>query len=548
MTSKTIAKPCAQSTLTVAAPVPTAAPFDLIQEFKNERERNGLDQAALAAKVGCTVSDIRKIERGVGNVAVLFRAMAIMHFDLTGIAPGTLMCSRLRRTRERRKTWSVERFADKCNLPAKRIADLEQGVGRVEDFLTVLKTLAPNYNRRGGAGGKGGDKDSRCITDDLADATKSCFGEGRVDFDPCANFLSPVKPERGCYWELGQDGLAASWEGRFVFVNPPFSNLAVWTNYGLAQWNAGKIEILALLIPTRTDTSFFVEALNRGAAVFFFGERLKFIKPDGTVEASKITTMLVVFGSNQQQRAAFGALQKGVWVELAKGLSNEESNREQNERAPSCTERQEKNFQTSCPDSQPPAHVKDEGTKIPAERVPADIQELEAYYRDPHGLRKRAEFYARRCQTDADDLLSDAIERALRYPRWGGGVRERMDGILSSSSSTINRARARAKLRGVELVSTADGHILDKAFPITPDVDEDRERERKRQASADALARLCRGDPVMSSLVDGIGAGLRGKRLQSAMGVSELELATVRRRLKRKAFACLRGDHNDRHH
>lgn len=195
----------------------------------------------------------------------------------------------------------------------------------LSDLLLVLRTLAPNFNRRGGSGGNGGDKDSRFTDEATVNALKLAFGD--ITFDPCAHSKSPVKPKGGCYFELGHDGLAEPWVGEFVFMNPPFTKLAAWTTCALLQWRAGQIGILACLIPTRTDSLFFKEALLAGASAFFFGGRLKFVKPDGTVEASKITTMLVVFGSTACQRATFAAHQKGVWVATSEGENGKPAQR-----------------------------------------------------------------------------------------------------------------------------------------------------------------------------------------------------------------------------
>lgn len=529
MKSTTIAKACASATLTCTVPVP----FDLLGELKAEREAHGISQADLAARMGCTEFEIHAVECGYGRFEILVRMMDALHVDLTKIASGTFLHLRLKKTREETRRWTVARLAEKSGLPIHVIENLEHGFGLVRDFLDVLRILAPKYNRRGGKGGKGEDKDS-CFTHPLTvTALKTSFG--RITFDPCAHSLSPVKPANGCYFELGQDGLATPWEGRFVFMNPPFSRLTAWTTYALEQWRGGKIKLLACLVPTRTDTRFFFEALISGAAVFFFGNRLKFTKPDGTIEASKITTMLVVFGSSARQRAEFGKQQEGVWVKLAAGPGGETTLREAREATSSEDMRREQNSRTSCPNSSVSAHAEEEASAGP-DKAPCPImQELEAEFRNPHGLRKRAEYYGRRCQTDPDDLLSAAIERALRRPEWDQGVRERIESILSSIASTINRARARAKLRGTDLMSLDDGTIVDRQFPCLHDPAEAAEMESRRRGSEKALDMIARGEPKLRALINGIGLGLRGKHLQINMGVTELQLATLRRRLKRSA-------------
>lgn len=166
------------------------------------------------------------------------------------------------------------------------------------------------------------------------------------------------------------------------------------------------------------------------------------------------------------------------------------------------------------------------------------MKELGAEFRNPNGLHMRAKFYGRRCQVDPDDLLSIAIERALRRPHWENGVRERIESILASLCSTINRARARARLRGVDLVSL-DGSIVDRLFPVARDPAVANEVEARRRGSEKALELIAKGDPKLNTLINGLGLALRGKKLRMDMGITELQLAALRRRLKRSAqVAC----------
>ena len=203
--------------------------------------------------------------------------------------------------------------------------------------------------------------------------------------------------------------------------------------------------------------------------------------------------------------------------------------------------RRNNNSPTSCPNSSALAH-REENSSSKADQSPCPVMaELEAAFRSPHGLRKRAEHYGRLCQTDPEDLLSIAIERALRRPRWENGVRERIESILSSLASTINRARSRAKLRGVDLVSLGDGVIVDRQFPCHRDLVETSEVEAHRAGSEKALMLIAGGDPILSALIDQIGQGNRGRSLQQKLEIDTVQLATKRRCLKRRAQALCAG-------
>lgn len=288
------------------------AKFDLPTELKETREGLGLTRAQLARLIGAEEKQVRRVENGEGRADIMVRMMNTLKIELTGLAAGPLLHARLRATREMKRGWSIDRLAHKTGVSAQSIEMLEVGEGSVRDLLFILKALAPRFNRRGGKGGADADKDSRFTDEKTARSLEEAFG--RVSLDPCAHPDSSINPIEGYFKQQGQDGLAQPWLGNFVYVNPPFSQLAKWLDKALDEYEKGKIAVLACLIPTRTDTRFFAQALQMGASVFFFGGRLKFRKPDGTIEASKITTMLVVLGSTEEQRNKFQELCEGVWV------------------------------------------------------------------------------------------------------------------------------------------------------------------------------------------------------------------------------------------
>ncbi len=189
--------------------------------------------------------------------------------------------------------------------------------------------------------------------------------------------------------------------------------------------------------------------------------------------------------------------------------------------------RRSKKIRTSCPNKPEPAHD-DTKVKLPTfDPASPEARELEARFRDPRDLKKRAARYARRCQGNADDLLSAALVHALRRPNWVAGVEGRLDGILSSHAHTINRTRRRMEKKGIVLVADNDGAIIDKCFP--------------RRAGAMKALDLIAGDDVeMRILIDGICMSERGRKLRGSLGITELELAALRRRLKRTAQSvCL---------
>lgn len=195
--------------------------------------------------------------------------------------------------------------------------------------------------------------------------------------------------------------------------------------------------------------------------------------------------------------------------------------------------RRDENSRTSCPNKRGSAHGVGEASPAVPERTP--LETLDERFRDPSGLRALAKHHARRCGADPDDLLSDAVVRALRLPNWSNGVDNRLDGVLSSAAFGINRARARRRAAGIVLVAANDETIIDRWGPVTRDAAQELEREAQRAAAAAALEALAGGDPLLSALIDGIGEGLCGADLREKLGVTELKLASLRKKLKRRA-------------
>lgn len=136
----------------------------------------------------------------------------------------------------------------------------------------------------------------------------------------------------------------------------------------------------------------------------------------------------------------------------------------------------------------------------------------------------------------ANELLHEAIFRLLapKASRPDLAIEALLLMKMRSIASSMWRAKRRARESGEGLVpwdfvreqvpstaSYADPHrtLITRA---------DRERFER------ILGSLADGDPKVAQLIDGVGFGLCGKKLCRLMGVSPPELATIRRRLKRR--------------
>jgi hypothetical protein len=73
------------------------------------------------------------------------------------------------------------------------------------------------------------------------------------------------------HFTINDDGLSRPWNGR-VYLNPPYSYIARWTQKLLAEHESGNVHEAIALVPARVDTAWFRPF---GRAVFVSG-RLKF--------------------------------------------------------------------------------------------------------------------------------------------------------------------------------------------------------------------------------------------------------------------------------
>ena len=87
--------------------------------------------------------------------------------------------------------------------------------------------------------------------------------------DPCA---TPTNAKCKRYYTIADDGLSKSWKDEVVFCNPPYGrNIGEWVKK-CAEEEADVV----LLIPARTDTSYFHDYIYGKAKIEFIRGRLKF--------------------------------------------------------------------------------------------------------------------------------------------------------------------------------------------------------------------------------------------------------------------------------
>lgn len=195
----------------------------------------------------------------------------------------------------------------------------------------------------------------------------------------------------------------------------------------------------------------------------------------------------------------------------------------------------EKNLAASCPNHRGngPKVANDDEPYLTSDEV---RERLETINLKPGSrLHRRAQYHAHRAQVHQDDLLQAAILAAMtsRKCRVNLGIEPFIIGIMRSKASKVIERRERMIQLGIGL------HSLDESeFEIpAPDLEATQEQQQRAMICAGLLAAISEGDPVVERVIDGQGHGYRGKELAECAGIGQDELATVRRRIKRRAAA-----------
>lgn len=104
------------------------------------------------------------------------------------------------------------------------------------------------------------------------------------------------------YFTPETDGLKSSWtvaRGGTVFCNPPYGReIGKWVQKAYEEAQAGTK--IVLLIPARTDTSYFHDFIYGKAEIRFIRGRLRFTDEDGNAAApAPFPSMLVIYNSER---------------------------------------------------------------------------------------------------------------------------------------------------------------------------------------------------------------------------------------------------------
>ncbi|RDC61360.1 hypothetical protein HME9302_02582 [Alteripontixanthobacter maritimus] len=289
----------------------------LCRSLREAREAAELSEASLGIRVGLTCQTIKRLERGLGSIGNLITVMGELKVQIADIGPGKTLPEKLQKRRIK-LFLTPHKLSTEAGISPEAIRNVESGNGTLGSLFTLLSVLAPKAKlttpkRPAVDPVDKADPDSRFTPPEFMDAIYDAFGQ--IDLDPCANDLSTVKACRRILLSEGGDGLAACWNGRFVFVNPPFSAIVAWLEYAHAQWRAGHAETIACLVPIRTDHRFFHDTLRHQADIFIVRGRVGFETPSGKKQSNFQPLVLVVFGATERQKARYQKAADGFWID-----------------------------------------------------------------------------------------------------------------------------------------------------------------------------------------------------------------------------------------
>lgn len=89
------------------------------------------------------------------------------------------------------------------------------------------------------------------------------------------------------------DGLTLSWEGRRVYVNPPYTNIEPWVRKAVRSVEKKPFSTcIVMLLPAKTDSQWFNFAARNASHIRFITGRLRYA---GGASSARFPSMIVVF-------------------------------------------------------------------------------------------------------------------------------------------------------------------------------------------------------------------------------------------------------------
>jgi len=117
--------------------------------------------------------------------------------------------------------------------------------------------------------------------------------EFNFTLDPCA---TPKNAKCKLFYTKKENGLAQSWVGHSVFMNPPYGReIGAWVRKAWLSGENADTKVVCLL-PARTDTTWFHKYCVKGE-IWFIKGRLKF---GGSKNSAPFPSMIVIFDQKRR--------------------------------------------------------------------------------------------------------------------------------------------------------------------------------------------------------------------------------------------------------
>jgi phage N-6-adenine-methyltransferase len=256
------------------------------------RRRALLRQSDLAIRAGVSVDCIRRLERGAGSLTALQRVLSSLELTVAGLPPAASLGARCQHQRLARQ-FSQRDLARRAGVSVPALSRLEaSSVGHVATLTAIVDALgctlrlreAPAWNHRPGRG-------EWNTPSAIFAAIRGVLP--RFDLDPCGAVDAHVPANQTYY--IGDDGLRKPWTGR-VWLNPPYSETGTWVRRACSAVERSEAELIVALLPVRTSTRYFHEAIAGHADILFLPERIRF---EGASNSARFSSMLVVWGADR---------------------------------------------------------------------------------------------------------------------------------------------------------------------------------------------------------------------------------------------------------
>jgi len=107
---------------------------------------------------------------------------------------------------------------------------------------------------------------------------------------------TPKSAKCSKYFTVEDNALEQDWKGHVVFLNPPYGrSLGKWVEKAYREGQKGDTTVV-LLIPARTDTTYFHKYILGKAELRFLRGRLKFTDENGTAkDAAPFPSLLAIY-------------------------------------------------------------------------------------------------------------------------------------------------------------------------------------------------------------------------------------------------------------